>query len=177
MFKKLLALTMIIGLLAPLMVAPTSAASSEVCKIPRGGDADGNGIGDAGVQVVCNFTAYYAVDANGDWYLDYGDGRDVVGTVSSPAELDSATLEECFYQIHSRGSFEDTPYQDTGEISNRVRCVGPDGVTTYNWVMVASDDPRYTGDPALAVPEFGPGWEYAVNTESGKGNLVVKPQG
>ena len=173
MFKKLLALTLLFSLLAPLFVTPVSAANSSVCNIPKNGDVDGNGIGDTGVQVVCNYSAYYADDASGDYYWDLGDGRVYTQGVTSPDELDQTTITECFYQVHTRGSFNNDPFQDTGEIRNNIHCIGPDGASTFNYLIVASDHPRYTGNPDWAV--WGT-WEYVIYTESGQGNLIVRPQ-
>lgn len=163
------ALMMIFGLLAAMATLPGSAAAGAGCNIPRNGDADGNGIGDVGVQVVCNYTSYYAEDASGNYYWDLGDGRVYTLGVSSPDELDAATLTECFYQVHTRGSFENDPFQNTGDISNMIRCTGPEGTSTYHYQIVASDDPRYTGDPEWAI--WG-NWEYHVSTESGTGNMA-----
>ena len=145
-----------------------SAASSGVCKIPRGGDADNNGIGDVGVKVVCNYTSVYAYDYVGDWYWDLGDGR-LYGTVSTIDDLDQATLSVCDYQVHTKGTFENDPYMDSGVISNMIHCYGYDGNATYHYQIVHSTDPRYTGNPDWAI--WGT-WEYHVLTESGKGNLV-----
>src|SRR5687768_12931295 len=64
------------SLLLALVLIPSpsvSAATGEGCKIPNGGDVDNNGIGDAGVQVVCNYTSVYAYDAFDDYYWDLGD--------------------------------------------------------------------------------------------------------
>lgn len=165
-----------LAVLALLVVAligamtPASAADASVCNIPRGGDADSNGIGDVGVQVVCNYTSLYAYDATGNYYWDLGDGR----VQSSPgvtgvADLDQGTLSVCNYVIQTKGSFENDPYQDTGVISNMIRCSGYDGNATFNYQIVAQGDPRYTGNPDLAI--WGT-WEYHVNTQSGSGNLV-----
>lgn len=168
--KKLL--TIILGLVALAAIpAAASAASGQNCKIPRGGDADNNGIGDAGVQVVYNYDSVYAIDANGDYYWDLGDGR-VYTTpgITSIEDLEAETLDVCDYRIHTKGTFENTPYQDSGVISNMIRCSGFSGTSTYHYQIVHESDPRYRGIPDLA--EFGGTWEYHVLTESGSGNLA-----
>lgn len=161
---------MAFGLLAAIGAGPVSAADSSVCKIPRGGDADGNGIGDAGVQVVCNYDSYYAEDASGAYYWDLGDGRVQTSSgITAPSDLDQSTLEECFYRVHTRGDFGNDPFLDSGEINNAVRCAGYEGTQAYYFQIVSQDDPRYTGNDELAI--WGT-WEYHVNVESGSGNLV-----
>lgn len=150
--------------------SPVSAASSDVCKIPRGGDADNNGIGDAGVQVVCDYTALYAYDVSGAYYWDLGDGRVYTSAgIDTIDDLDQDTLSVCNYQVHTRGSFNNDPYMDSGDISNMIRCYGYDGNATYHYQIVSQDDPRYTGNPDWAI--WGT-WEYHVLTESGSGNIV-----
>lgn len=168
--RRILTVAFLLGLVTSFFGASASAAGGSNCNIPRGGDADGNGIGDVGVQVVCNYTSYYAYDASGAFYWDLGDGRiQSSAGISSSADLDQSTLTECFYQVHTRGSFNNDPFQDTGEISNRINCRGFDGTSAYNYLIVAPDDPRYSGDPAFAI--WGT-WEYHVLTQSGDGNLV-----
>jgi hypothetical protein len=155
--------------------SPVSAANSSVCKIPKGGDADNNGSADAGVQVVCNYTSVYAYDASEAYYWDLGDGRiQTSAGITSIADLDQATLSVCDYQIHTKGTFENDPFQDSGVISNMIRCHGYDGNATFNYQIVHETDPRYTGNPDWAI--WGE-WEYHVSTESGVGNLVRKPAG
>ncbi|MEK7605788.1 MAG: hypothetical protein AAB478_04700 [Patescibacteria group bacterium] len=149
---------------------PVSAASSSVCKIPNGGDADNNGIGDAGVRVVCNYTSVYAYDSSDAYYWDLGDGRIYTSAgITTIDDLDQDTLSVCDYQVHTKGSFNNDPYQDTGVISNMIRCSGFGGNATFNYQIVHSDDPRYTGNPDWAI--WGD-WEYHVLTESGSGNVV-----
>lgn len=147
---------------------PVSAANVG-CKIPNKGDVDNNGIGDVGVQVVCNYTSVYAYDASGDWYWDLGDGR-VYGTVASISALNQATLSVCNYQVHTKGSFNNDPYMDSGDISNMIRCYGYDGAGSYHYQIVHKSDPRYTGNPTWAI--WGD-WEYHVLTESHNGNIVA----
>jgi hypothetical protein len=175
-FRRMMAVSLLLIFgLALVQAAPGSAASSDVCKIPSKGDANGNGIGDVGVQVVCNYTALYAEDANGDYYWDLGDGRvQTTPGISSVADLDQTTLTTCDYVIHSKGTFEDDPFQDTGSISNMIHCYGFAGNSTYHYQIVHASDPRYTGDPAWAI--WGD-WEYHVNTESGSGNLIHSSAG
>jgi hypothetical protein len=155
-------------------VTPGSAATGNGCNIPRGGDADGNGIGDVGVQVVCNYEAFYAEDASGAYYWDLGDGRvQTSAGVTSVEDLDQSTLTNCYYQIHTKGTFENDPFQDSGVISNMIRCSGYAGTSTYNYQIVHETDPRYRGNPEMAV--WG-NWEYHVYTVSGEGNLA-RPAG
>lgn len=168
MHRVVAAAMLLFGLMAMIFTSPASAANG-TCKIPNGGDSNGNGIGDVGVQVNCNYTSYYATDASGNYYWDLGDGRVYTQGVSSPDELDPATLEECFYQVHTRGTFNDDPFMDSGAIQNHIRCVGPEGTSTYNYLIVSQDDPRYTGNAAWSI--WGT-WEYHVLTQSGDGNLV-----
>lgn len=72
---------------------------------------------------------------------------------------------DCEYVVNYRGDFGNTPYLDSGWITNSISC--PDG--HYNYLIVHQSDPRYTGDPNLAEWET---WEYHVLTESGSGNLA-----
>jgi hypothetical protein len=148
-----------------------SAATGDGCNIPNGGDVDGNGIGDDGVQVICTYTSVYAYDASGDYYWDLGDGR-IQGTVNSIDELDQITLSVCDYQVQTKGSFENDPFQDSDVISNMIHCYGYDGNATYNYQIVHQDDPRYTGNPDWSI--WG-SWEYHLSTQSGAGNLVRVP--
>lgn len=132
-------------------------------------DGDNNGFPDAGVVVTGGFTSMYAEDGSGAFYWDQGQGR----VVSSPGigsvdDLDQETLTICDYQVHYRGDFLNNAYQDTGWISNNIRCRGYDGNSTYNYLIVHESDPRYTG---TGTPEWGGTWEYHVQTESGVGNL------
>lgn len=161
----------IMGLLA-LLLLPTAAGAAEKdnCMIPRGGDADNNGIGDVGVEVVCNYDSIYAVDGNGDYYWDLGDGR-VYSTpgITSVDDLDQTTLDVCDYRVHTKGSFENNPYQDSGVISNMIRCSGYSGTSTYHYQIVHETDPRYRGIPELSIWVT---WEYHVLTQSGDGNLA-----
>ncbi|BDZ64109.1 hypothetical protein [Agromyces mangrovi Wang et al. 2018] len=77
------------------------------------------------------------------------------------------TLEQygCEYVVNYRGDFGGDPYLNDGWIFNKVTC--DDGVYTY--LIVHESDPRYTGDPELAV--WGT-WEYVTITESGVGNTA-----
>lgn len=131
-------------------------------------DQDGNGIPDAGVKVNGHYTSVYAYDANGDYYWDLGDGR-VQGTVGAVGELDGATLSRCDYVNNYRADFGNDPFMDEGWIQNHINCTGYDGSGHYNYLIVSSSDPRYTGNPEWAV--WGT-WEYHVLTQSGDGNLV-----
>ncbi len=131
-------------------------------------DRDGNGIPDVGVVVNGHFDSLYAYDDFGDYYYDVGDGR-ILGTVASVDELDQGTLTECTYVNNYRGTFQNTPYMDSGWIQNHVNCTGFDDNGTYNYTIVHNTDPRYTGDPAFAI--WG-SWEYHTYTESKSGNLA-----
>jgi|GEM_PF-2342073 len=134
-------------------------------------DADGNGIPDEGVVVSGHYTALYAYDANGDWLMDYGDGRpgNPAGTVSSVDALDQATLTVCDYVINYRGRFDNDPYMDAGWIQNHINCQGYDDNGTYNTLVVHETDPRYTGN---GIPTWGGSWEYIVSTTAGLGNAI-----
>jgi hypothetical protein len=59
---------------------------------------------------------------------------------------------------------------DAGWIINTINCSGFDDNGQYNYLIVHESDPRYTGDPDLAI--WGT-WEYHVNVESGVGNLAA----
>lgn len=113
-------------------------------------------------------TSLYAYDNTGNWYWDLGDGR-VMGTKSSVAELDQATLTKCDYVVNYRGTYENNPYMDTGWIQNLINCSGYDDNGQYNYMIVNESDPRYTGNPEWSI--WG-NWEYHGLIESGKGNLV-----
>lgn len=134
-------------------------------------DADGNGVPDAGVYVNGHYTSVYAYDANGDYYWDLGDGR-VQGTVGSVDDLDGATLTQCDYVVNYRADFGNDPFMDDGWIQNHIHCSGYDDNAHYNYLIVSDTDPRYTGNPDLAI--WGT-WEYAVYTISGQGN-IARPQ-
>lgn len=164
---------MILGLLMALAIIPSGASAAgkpSNCMIPNGGDADNNGIGDVGVQVVCNYDSIYASDASGAYYWDLGDGRIYTSSgISSIADLDQTTLDTCYYRVHTQGTFNNDPYMDTGVISNMIRCSGYSGTSTYHYQIVDTTDPRYRGIPELSI--WG-NWEYHVLTESGSGNLA-----
>jgi hypothetical protein len=106
-------------------------------------DADDNGIPDAGEVVTGKYT----------FAEDFGDTT-------------------CKYQVQYRGAFENTPYLDSGWITNNINCRGADN-GSYNYLIVHETDPRYTGNPDWAV--WG-NWEYHVLTETGSGNLVRRPE-
>lgn len=168
--KRALVLFMLGVMALALIPSAAGAATGENCKIPNGGDADNNGIGDVGVQVVCNYDSVYAVDGAGDYYWDLGDGRVYTSAgITSIDDLDAATLDVCDYRVHTKGTFENTPYQDSGEISNMIRCSGYSGTSTYHYQIVHETDPRYRDIPELA--EWGT-WEYHILTQSGDGNLA-----
>lgn len=128
-------------------------------------DADGNGSPDAGVAVTGYYNEYYSYDADGGYYWDRGFGR-VLGNVGSVDELDAATLTTCTYGVHYRGTFENDPYQDSGWISNTIRCEGAEA-GSFLYLIVHESDPRYTGE---GTPIWGE-WEYHVNAASGTGNV------
>jgi hypothetical protein len=130
-------------------------------------DEDNNGITDAGVFVVGHYLSLYAYDTT-DWYWDLGDGR-IQGTVDSVDELDAATLTTCDYVINYRADFGNDPFMDAGWIQNHIQCSGYDDNNHYNYLIVHETDPRYTGNPDLAI--WGD-WEYHVDTLSGFGNLA-----
>jgi hypothetical protein len=136
-------------------------------------DKDSNGYPDAGVYVTGTYKSLYAEDASGAYYWDLGDGR-VYTTkgVTSVEDLDQDTLVTCDYKNNYRADFGNDAFMDQGWIINNIRC--SDG-TTYHYLIVSSEDPRYTGDPELAV--WG-SWEYHVLSESGSGNManLVRPQ-
>lgn len=151
-----------------LTTGSASAATTVPGKTGPRVDADANGYPDVGVVVQGHYTSVYAEDANGDNYWDLGDGR-VQGTVASIADLEQATLTTCDYVVNYRGTFENNPFQDTGVISNQIRCHGYEGNATFNYQIVNESDPRYRGNPEWA--EWG-NWEFHVLTEAGTGNLV-----
>ena len=91
-------------------------------KADRGVDADNNGIPDAGVQVVGNYTDVY---------------------------VDGATT--CTVRVIYRGDFGNDPYLNSGVIDNHWNCRGPDGRQTYNYQIVHQSDPRYRGNPDWQV--------------------------
>jgi hypothetical protein len=131
-------------------------------------DSDNNGYPDEGKTVNGKYTSLYAYDAYGDWYWDLGDGR-IQGTVDSVDDLDQDTLTVCKYQVQYRGNFENDPFLDSGWIMNNINCSGYDDNNHYNYLIVHETDPRYRGDPDLAI--WG-NWEYHVLTESHSGNLA-----
>jgi|GEM_PF-1262346 len=159
-----------IGAAGPTLFAGTMVPGSEkkMAKEKNGIDADQNGIPDAGVYVNGHYTSIYAYDNSGDWYWDLGDGR-VNGTVGTLAELDTATLTRCDYEINYRADFGNTPFMDAGWIQNLINCAGFDDNGHYNYMIVHESDPRYRGNPEWSI--WGT-WEYHVLTESKHGNLV-----
>lgn len=168
--RLFLGVALVMGFVLVSGVTGPDVAASDHCRYPKNWDADNNGVADAGVTVNCNYQSVYAYDASGAYYWDLGDGR-VYGVASIDA-LDQSTLSVCDYQVHSKGDFGNTPFLDSGVITNNIHCSGHDGNASYYYQIVSSDDPRYTGDPDWA--EFGT-WEYHVYTVSGEGNLVAKP--
>lgn len=171
--KKFVALAALAAVLSLGLFAFTGTEASAAgnptegaCILTSRQDQDGNGIGDAGVQVICAYTSIYAEDGNGDWYWDLGDGR-IYGTVGSIDELDPETVVACYYQVNTRGDFGNDPYMDSGVIMNEIHC--SDG-TAYTYFIVSQDNPLYTGNPDWAI--WGT-WEYHVLVESGSGNLVA----
>jgi hypothetical protein len=136
-------------------------------------DKDGNGIPDAGVMVNGHYTSVYAYDANDDWYWDLGDGR-VQGTVVSIDLLDDATLTQCDYVVNYWADFGNDEFMDSGWIMNHINCRGYDDNGQYNSLIVHESDPRYTGNPDLAIWET---WEYHTDVWSGMGNVAnpMKP--
>jgi hypothetical protein len=170
--KRVLLVLVAMAVIAILPATLGSAATGAGCKIPKGGDADNNLIGDAGVQVICNYDSVYAYDASAAYYWDLGDGRVYTSSgISSIDDLDQETLSVCDYRIHTKGDFGNDPYMNSGDISNMIRCYGYDGVAAYHYQIVSSDDPRYRGDPDYAI--WGT-WEYHVLTASGTGNYIPK---
>lgn len=131
-------------------------------------DKDDNGYPDKGATVSGHYTALYAYDSSGSWYWNLGDGR-VLGTVSSVAELDYATITVCDYVVNYRGNFENDPFLDSGWIQNHINCKGYDDNHKYNYLIVHKADPRYRGNPEWSI--WGT-WEYHTLTVSGFGNLV-----
>jgi hypothetical protein len=123
---------------AALLIVPATAAAGTVVPGQDRYDADNNGSPDAG-QVV-----------NGRYTDTYVDG-------STTCEL----------TVTYRGDFGNDPYLNSGVIANHYVCKGPDGTQTYNYQIVDSTDPRYTGNPDWAL--WGT-WEYHVLTQGGQGN-------
>ena len=131
-------------------------------------DADDNGYPDVGVVVNGHYTSVYAYDADGDWYWDLGDGR-IQGTVGAVDDLDEDTLTVCDYIVNYRGTFENDSFMDSGWIMNNINCYGHDDNGQYNSLIVHETDPRYTGNPDLAIWET---WEYHTDVWSGTGNIA-----
>ena len=131
-------------------------------------DENRNGYPDISEVVTGKYESLYAYDVSGNWYWDLGDGR-FQGTVNSVDELDEATLTLCNYQVQYRGAFEDDAFLDSGWIKNNINCGGYDDNNSYNSIIVHETDPRYTGNPDLAI--WGT-WEYHVDTVTGFGNLA-----
>ena len=127
------------GIVAGALAFATPAAALAATTVPghtgSRTDQDANGISDAGVQVVGNYTEVWG---------------------------------PCDLRVTYRGDFGNDPYLDSGSISNHYVCDNGDGTTsTYNYLIVSEDDPRYTGNPEWAV--WGT-WEYKVLTQGGRGN-------
>lgn len=72
----------------------------------------------------------------------------------------------CSYKVQYRGDFGGDPYLDNGWMTNNIQC---DDGSAYNYLIVHESDPRYTGNPDLAIWNT---WELHVMTESGSGNLA-----
>lgn len=100
-------------------------------------DVDGNNIADAGVIVSGGYAGTY---------------------------VDGATT--CALRVTYRGDFNNDPYLDSGVINNHYVCKGPDGNMTFNYQIVSSDQPNYTGS---GWPVWGT-WEFRVLTQGGQGN-------
>lgn len=133
-------------------------------------DADNNGIPDVGVVVNGHYTSLYAYDATGNYYWDLGDGR-VFKTVADISDLDPSTLTRCDYVINYRGTFENTPFLDSGWIQNHIVCSGAEP-GTFQDLIVHKTDRRFSGDPIKsAYLGWGPDWEYHVSSWSGWGNI------
>ena len=128
-------------------------------------DQDGNGFCDDGVMVNGHYTALYAFDANGDWFLDYGDDRpgSPAGTVSSVDKLEDSTLTVCDYVINYRGDFGNDPFMDSGWVQNHIKCSG--------YSVKNGDIPRSTN----FTIDY-PGGQYRVYTVSKEGNILVVPE-
>jgi hypothetical protein len=162
------ALLVVLSLVVCLAFAGTALAATTVPgKTGPKVDTDNNGYPDVGVVVVGHYTSVYAEDANGDYYWDLGDGR-IQGTVGSIDELEQSTLTTCDYVVNYKGTFENNPFQDTGNIDNHILCSGYEK-GHYNYQIVQESDPRYRGNPEWSI--WG-SWEYHVLTESKNGNLV-----
>lgn len=129
--------------------------------------------GQQGREIVTGkYTSLYAYDASGAYYWDLGDGRVYTSIgISAVEDLDEATLTECVYQVHYRGSFGSDPYLDNGWIINNINCQGAEP-GTYNSLIVHETDPRYRGTPENAI--WGT-WEYQVDTWFKQGNMA-RPQ-
>lgn len=119
-------------------------------------DKDNNGFPDDGQMVNGHYTAVYAYDASGDYFLDYGDDRPggPAGTVGSVDELDQETLTVCNYRINYRGDYGNDPFIDEGRVFNHINCSGYDDNNVYNYWL-----------------EY-PSGERTVDVVSGQGNLA-----
>lgn len=165
---------------AVLLLLGTTAAYAASTRVPGHNkdkyDVDQNGVSDAGVYVNGHYTSVFAYQGEygpgaypqEEWYWDLGDGR-VYGTVDSVDELDEETRTVCNYVVNYRADFGNDPYMNDGWIQNHINCKGYDDNDKYNYLIVSENDPRYTGNPEWA--EWGT-WEYHVNTQSHRGNLV-----
>lgn len=130
-------------------------------------DEDDNGFPDEGVEVTGVYKALVAYDANGNVYQrnPSGIGREI-GNLD---DLDPETTTKCYYKVQYRGTFGNDPFLDTGWVKNEVVCKGyePDNRTIL-WVH--ETDPRYTGS---GQPAFGGDWEVHVDSQRGRGNVLV----
>lgn len=151
---------------APAAAGGTAVPGKSGAKV----DADANGFPDEGVVVVGHYTSVYAYDSHGDYYWDLGDGRILTSVdIGSLDDLDQTTLTVCDYVVNYKGTFDNDPFLDSGNVDNHIRCHGYDGKSTYNTQIVHETDPRYRGNPDWSI--WGT-WEYHVSTVSGTGNLV-----
>jgi hypothetical protein len=121
--------------------------------------------------VMLMMVATAASAANGNpakWDKD-GNGIPDVGVVVTGNEtsvVDIGGGVTCKLRMNYRGTFDNDPYMDSGWIQNHYQC--SDG-TAYNYLFVHETDPRYTGNPDLAIWNT---WEWHILTASGYGNIA-----
>lgn len=94
--------------------------------------------------VTGRYTAVFAYDAEGGYFLDYGDDRpgNPAGTVGSIDELDQDTLTVCTYRTVYRGDFGDDPFLDEGWTANHINCKGYEKATEHNRSFHGGDHPQ-----------------------------------
>ncbi len=102
-------------------------------------------------------------DKDGNGYPDAG----VVVSGHEDSSWTDSSGVTCKLRIElTGGRSENNPYQDSGWIQNHYQC---DDGSAFNYLFVHETDPRYTGNPELAI--WG-NWEWHILTVSGSGNIA-----